>query len=366
MNATSFMPDWISAPGRTIASVLNQQELSVEEFARAIGWSRERATTLIEGRRSITPAVAKSLSETIGGTQEFWLAREQQYRDDIARLQSQGSSAAATAWLSELPLADMVRSGWVRSEGTAVAQSQACLDFFGVADVSAWRRDYGPILSAVAFRTSPSFSSEPGAVLTWLRYGQLQAERITCGRWNKDAFRTVLPQLRKLTRNREPQSFIPKLRDACARVGVAIVIARTPNGCHASGATQFLSSQKAMMILSFRHLTDDQFWFTFFHEAGHLVLHDRKALFIEDKSEATSSEEDEANAFAQDILVSRDQLALLSELPLNRQSILQFAVKAGVSRGIVVGQLQHMRRLKQTQFNHLKRRFSLDGITSNP
>jgi HTH-type transcriptional regulator / antitoxin HigA len=109
--------------------------------------------------------------------------------------------------------------------------------------------------------------------------------------------------MRRLTRKKEPSIFVPELRKLCAENGVALVIARGPAGCRASGATRFLSDKKAMILLSFRYLADDQFWFTFFHEAGHLLMHSHKAVFLEDGSDVSLKEEHEANLFAQNILI---------------------------------------------------------------
>jgi len=136
-----------------------------------------------------------------------------------------------------------------------------------------------------------------------------------------------------------------------------VVVARAPKGCRASGATRFLTPDKALIVLSFRYRTDDQFWFTFFHEAGHLILHAEDALFLEDESEVTAAEEAEANEFAARILVP---MAFLPELMILRpgvKEIVGFARKIGVSPGIVVGQLQHLGRVKRDRLNGFKRRY---------
>ena len=119
-----------------------------------------------------------------------------------------------------------------------------------------------------------------------------------------------------------------------------------------------------MILLSFRYLSDDQFWFTFFHEAGHLLLHNNKALFLEDGSDVTRDEENEANVFAENILVPPAMRSELATMPLTKQDIMRAAVRLGVARGIVVGQLQHMKRIKPSQFNYLKRRYNWNQIGS--
>jgi HTH-type transcriptional regulator / antitoxin HigA len=362
MNEKAFTPDWISAPGGTILDVLEEKGLSSEDFAELIGYTQTRAERLLNGKEAITKDVAQLLAEKIGGSVNFWMSREINYRSEVARLQSAGSITAAKAWLDELPLKDMQKFGWIPSAESIEKNVESCLKFFKVADVKEWRRKYAQVLSAVSFRTSPTFKSEPGAVLAWLRYGEIKSEDINCRPWNSTGFERALINIRRLTRKRDPSLFIPELTKMCSEHGVALVIAQAPAGCSASGATRFLSADKAMILLSFRYRSDDQFWFTFFHEAGHLLLHSHKALFLEDGSEVSLKEEHEANLFAQNILVppeSRTELLMLKPFKIE---IMKFAIKIGIARGIVVGQLQHHGKIRADQLNWLKRRYSLEDL----
>ena len=90
-----------------------------------------------------------------------------------------------------------------------------------------------------------------------------------------------MEELRKLTNNADPEEFVTKSATVCASCGVAIVFAPTPKGCPASGARRWLSPDKALTMLSLRHNTNDHLWFSFFHEAGHIVVHEKKLLCLE-------------------------------------------------------------------------------------
>ena len=126
----------------------------------------------------------------------------------------------------------------------------------------------------------------------------------------------------------------------------------------ASGATLFLSDKRALLLLSFRYLSDDQFWFTFFHEAAHLILHSKESIFLEGATTMATKEEVEASDFAAKVLVPPEFDSAMMALPAHAIPVMRFAKKLGVSPGIVVGQLQHRRRLRREQLNNLKRRFS--------
>jgi len=347
-----FRPNWVSSPGETIIDILRERGLSEAEFAKRLGRAEGNVKDLLEGRATITIAIAQKLERILGASMEFWMLRDLQYRQNSARLHQVNDE-----WSSQLPIGDMIKFGWLAPAPSPSDEMDACLRFFGVSNVRAWHKKYAHLERLTAFRTSPSFESRPAAVATWLRQGEIEAESINCKPWNAKRFRKSLLYIRSLTREKDPSKFIPELTKRCANSGVAVAIVRAPNGCRASGATRFLSPEKALLQLSFRYLTDDHFWFTFFHEAGHLLLHGEKGFFLEGAGMPTTTEEDEANDFAARVLVPDKYQVELSHLRTDTRNVIRFARRIGVSPGIIVGQLQHLKRLRYNQLNSLKRRF---------
>jgi plasmid maintenance system antidote protein VapI/Zn-dependent peptidase ImmA (M78 family) len=362
--STNFQPNWASPPGDTIADVLEDRGIAIDSFAAALNHSMEFATDLISGHRPITQEVAEKLQSFLGASVAFWLTREMLYRRHSARLAHQTYLSDARSWLNALPLKDMIDFAWVTLPADLKGKISACLAYFDVPDVSGWRDRYGDALHLAAYRTSPTFEAEPGAVSAWFRQGEIKSEVIECAPWNADLFRTTLIELRALTKKKEPDRFLAVLQKACAACGVAVVIVPTPSGCRASGATKFIRPDRALMLLSFRYRSDDHFWFTFFHKAGHLLLHGNTAFFLEEtrKDRTITDEEREANAFARDMLIPPALQPALRTLPTRKRDIVRFAMEVGVSPGIVAGQLQHMGRVSYERLNGYKRRYDWDKI----
>ena len=347
-----FRPDWASAPGDTIADILAERGLSLMQFAQDIGRTPEQAGELLQGRATITIQIARRLERILGASVAFWMSRDFQYRQDIARL-----NATDEKWLTDLPVGDMIRFGWLKSTPHPSDELAACLRFFNSSSIREWREMYHKVQEMVAFRTSPSFDSRPAAVAAWLRQGEVESESIECSPWDPSRFQESLSSIRPLTRQKHPSRFIPDLQKRCAESGVAVVIVRAPNGCRASGATRFLSRRKALLLLSFRHLSDDQFWFSFFHEAAHLLLHGNEGFFLEGVEAPATEEEEQANEFAGHMLVPPDLRTAMLKLPAHGREVIRFARSLDVSPGIIVGQLQHYGRINHNQLNGLKRRF---------
>ena len=350
-SAIDFSPDWVSPPGDTIADILSARNVSEAHFAGQIDRSLEDTRDLLKGRIAITIDLARRLESVIGASVEFWMSRDYQYRSGIAK-----QSMIDHAWLSELPVGDMIKFGWLSPKPDASEEMEACLRFFDVLSVSEWRQRYQRVEQNIAFRTSRSFESRPASVAAWLREGDRQATSIECAPWHAEGFRESLVEIRSLTRQKDPDQFLPALRDICASHGVAVVIVRPPNGCRASGATRFLSKEKAVLQLSFRHLSDDHFWFSFFHEAGHLILHGSLDLIIEGTT-VDSKAEEEADQFAQGILIPEEFQSEFRRLRPTTKEVIRFAHHIDIAPGIVVGQLQFSGRIGHDRLNGLKRRF---------
>jgi HTH-type transcriptional regulator/antitoxin HigA len=352
MVESEFQPNWASPPGDTIRYILDRSGVRLDEFARRIERPTDSAHALLKGNLEITAELASKLELVLGTSSSFWLSREAQYREDLARLEQ---TATQKAWLSELPLKDMIRFGWIKAERTVSHQVRECLSFFNIADISSYGKYRLAVVDA-AFRTSPSLKAESGAVAAWLRQGEIETGSLQCLPWNPDCFRQALGKIRVLTREKDPRRFVPELQRICAECGVAVGVIRAPQGCRASGAVRFVAPDRAMLVLSFRYLSDDHFWFTFFHEAGHLLLH-QHTLFLESSEKVSTREEDEANEFAARVLIPAEFETAFSRLRPTSHDVIRFSRQLGVSPGIVVGQLQHRSRIRPNHLNSLKRRF---------
>jgi HTH-type transcriptional regulator/antitoxin HigA len=353
----AFDPNWISSPGDTISDILTERGWAIAEFAAATHRTSYDVAQLLMGVATLTPVWADQLANTIGASRDFWLRREAQYRRDIVRL-SATDRGSAKSWLEGLPIKDMIGNHWIEKADTTEELTHNALAFFGVASIAEWRRTYDSTLRAAAYRASLAYAAHPASDVAWLRQGEVQARAIDCLQWNRDLFLSRLPRLRRLTREPNPSSFLPELQRVCAEAGVAAVVARAPEGCRASGATKFTLDGKALMLLSFRYLNDDQFWFTVFHEAAHLILHSADSLFLEGSDFELKEAEREADSFARAQLFPDGEYDALHTLALNRFAIGRLARRLGISPGIVVGQLQQIGRVPYKHFNYMKVRYA--------
>ncbi|MEK6749522.1 MAG: HigA family addiction module antitoxin [Pseudomonadota bacterium] len=350
-----FAPDWLCTPGDSIADLLEERGWSQTDLATRTGFTKKHVHMLLQGKAPISEDTALKLERVLGSSARFWMSLETQYREQLLRHEAIGPLAQAADWLKELPLKDMLKYGWVDKMPDKAQQVYACLRYFGVATVAAWRAQYERPVAA--YRAAEKLMRTPAAVSAWLRQGEREAEKLRCGEYSRERFEAALREIRAITLEPHPEKFLPELVTRCAHVGVAVVLAPAPKGCPVSGATRWLSAQKALIMLSVRGKTDDKLWFTFFHEAGHLLKHGKRLTFLDILGEdgLNPEEEAQANAFARDFLIAAANYRKFCEIgQFTEARIRDFARGEGVSPGIVVGRLQFDRYLGWDRLNKLK------------
>lgn len=229
---TAFQPNWTSRPGATILRLMSEQSISVKSLAQEVDMNELALRNLLSGRIAIESATASKLARIIGGTQAFWLAREEQYRSDVSRREVKQLANLGTAWLKGLPVHDMEKFGWIDKQESRSALVRECLRFFDIGQIESWHHSYATIMKNTAFRQSERFVSNVGAFTAWFRQAELEAEAITCAEWNSERLNHALPRLRSLTWTKNPAVFVPKLRDVCADSGVAFALVPLPQGVH--------------------------------------------------------------------------------------------------------------------------------------
>jgi HTH-type transcriptional regulator / antitoxin HigA len=353
-----YAPQKVSPPGSTLADLLDERSLSQRELAKRMGRPTKTVNEIIKGKTAITQDTALALELAVGVPASFWNAREARYREHLARGEQLHEMAQHADWVRLFPYAEMAKLGWVAAATRVAEKAHELLKFFSIAKPEQWVEVYEEPQGA--FRRSPKVKGKAAPISAWLRRGEIQAAAIRAQEHDPDGVRACLPSLRALTREADPKKFAPALREACAQVGIIVVFTPELKGCGVSGVTRWLSSGHALIQLSLRYKTDDHLWFTFFHEVGHVLLHPKKrTVFLDADGGSGSPEENEANRFAADTLLTPAPLAaFIAQGVFTADAIRAFASHEGVSPGVVVGRLQHERRVPFGHHEGLKGRFA--------
>ncbi len=350
----------ISPPGDTIQEHIDFIGMSQAELAERMGRPKEKINDIIKGREPITTTTAFQLDKVLGIPANFWLNREKTYRKELYELMQQEELELQKDWLTAFPVNEIRKLGWLPDTREKHILVDHLLKFFGVASTEEWETIYVAEEVSVAFRVSLAHTQSPHAISAWLRMGELQSKNLQIAPFDKKKFKEALFEIKELAFIM-PEDFAGKLQNICANCGVALVYTPKLPKAPISGATRWFHN-KPVIQLSGRYKTDDHFWFTFFHEAAHIILHGKKDIFLEDVSgtKINQEKEEQANSFASKILLPERQLnEIIHAAPHSVQSIQAFANKFKTPAGVIIGRLQHLKIIPFSMGNELRRKIEL-------
>jgi HTH-type transcriptional regulator / antitoxin HigA len=348
-----YQNDSPSLPGQTIQEVLDANNMSQASLASRMGRPVQAINEIVRGKKSITAATALELEKVLGLPAKFWLNLEQNYQEATARINQQAQCQAELKRVSDFPYAEMARLNLVAGTRKIKERYENLLAFLKVASFEALKKQMQKeVLAFRASKSASTISTEKLAV--WLAMGELAANKIEIKKFDKAMLRKSLPVFKKLTLE---SSFQSRLVQAGAECGVAILLVPGFKGFPVSGVTRWVGNTPHLQI-SLRYKNEGSFWFSVFHEIGHVLLHGRRKVFIEGVGNS-SVEEKEANQFARSQLLtdsSFDELA--AHAKISRKIILDAAGQAGISPGIVVGILQHAEIIPYNKHQNMIRKMT--------
>ncbi len=342
--ANQYTPSTVSHPGVTLGAKIQEMDMSVREFAVRAAKPEKTILAVLRGDSSITPDMAIIFENVTQIPAHFWMARQRNYDEAMARKRMAQRIESAAEWAESFPVEEMIKYGWIANSEDSAARTKALLQFFAVTSPQAWENYYMNQQLKVAFRISLRSTNDPFSISAWLRQGDRQAEAISLkNEYAEKNLRKALPLMKSLMVER-PIDWPMQLKELCADCGIKLVFTPALPNAHISGATRWLASKYPCIQMTADEGRYDIFWFTFFHEIGHLILHGKKEFFLEnvDYDHKEVAKEKEADDFSANLLLTNDQEAqIVVSNDYSSDSIKRFAAKYGTHPSIIVGRLQH-------------------------
>lgn len=339
-----YVPQIAFHPGETLGEKLKEMGMGPKEFSVRAGKPEKTVIAILKGQSSITPEMAVQFEHVLQIPARFWLNMQRNYDEFIARKEREELLTESKKWARLFPIADMVKKGWLPQKSDISEKTSALLAFFSISSHKAWENYYLNQQLKVAFRISLAHSKEPHAISAWLRKGDLQAAELVGRPYNEKNFKAALPKIKRLMAT-HPEDFFARLQALCLESGVKVVYTPCIKKAPINGSTRWLNDTPLIQLTG-RYRRNDIFWFTFFHEAGHILLHGKKDIFMEDVeySDRDIDKEKEADAFAIKWTLSKqEELELLSHGRFSEEDIVRFAKKFVTHPAIIIGRLQHER-----------------------
>lgn len=344
-------------PGITLSEKLQQMGMSIKEFALRTSKPEKTIIAVISGKSAITTEMAVSFENVTKITASYWINKQRMFDEYLVRKSREVSAALSSDWMRQFPVSELVKRNWIQPCNSIEEKVQSLFNFFGISTEKAWADYYLNQKLKIAFRISLSHINDPHAMSCWLRQGELQAmEMSDIPQYSETRLKSMIPEIKNLMRE-APEDFFSKLQTICAECGIKLI----PTPCFPkapiSGATRWLNDVPVIQ-LSDRYKRYDSFCFSFFHEIGHILLHGKKDIFLEDAAsvemEDVIEKEKQADNYAANALLPKEtEKAILTNQDFSIDAINNAASRYGIHPSIIIGRLHHLKIIPHWEYQDI-------------
>lgn len=349
-----YYPQTVSHPGTTLAEALAEKDMGAKEFAVRTGKPEKTISDVLNGRSNITPEMSILFEQVLKIPAHFWFNRQRNYDEYLARIAYQKTIEEGIEWSKDFPYAKMASLGWVEKTLKKEAKVINLYEYFGVSSTKGYYDFYHNQKLLVNFRISLKQNENASAIAAWLRRGEIQSKDLLVPEYNKKLLTKKLVHLKSLMAS-QPDDFFDQIQKLCAEAGVKVVHTPCLPKAPIHGSTRWLGDTP-LIQLSGRYKRNDIFWFTFFHEIGHILLHGKKYISIENIAYDGENQvyEDEANKFSADLVLSKvEEKEIINNNRLTEKDVVNYAKKFKTHPAIIIGRLQHLGLVRYGLGNHL-------------
>lgn len=341
---TQYYPQTVSHPGTTLAEILAEKQMGAKEFAVRTGKPEKTISDVLNGKSGITPEMGILFEQVLKIPAHFWINRQRTYDEYLARVAYQKTIDEGIEWSKIFPYAKMASLGWVKPTTKKEVKVTNLFEYFEVSNTKGYYDFYHNQKLPVNFRISLKENENAGAISAWLRQGEIQAEAYGVSEFDKKKLQEILPKLKNIMVT-QPNDFFSKIQALCSYAGVKVVHTPCLPKAPIHGSTRWLVDAP-LIQLSGRYKRNDIFWFTFFHEIGHILLHGKKYISIENIEYDGENQiyENEANEFSANLLLTKEQEnEITSNRNLRENDVIRYAEKFKTHPSIIIGRLQHLK-----------------------
>jgi len=337
-------------PGETIKEQLELRQMTQKEFAIRMNLSEKHISHLINGLVELTPDVAFRLEMVLGLPASFWNQLEATYRENLAKVDEENSIDSDIEIMEKIPYSELVRNGWIRPATSKFEKVITLRQYFEVTSLSIIDDQK---INKIACRRKSDSEKSHYSLLAWAQQAKLVARNRDVGKIDIRGLKEHIPEIRSMSKY-TPDVFCGDLITLLSKYGISLVFLPHIGGSFLHGAT-FVDGKKIVIGLTVRGKYADIFWFSLFHELGHIL---EGHVFQEDGT--TKSDEDDADAFARDILIppsDYDHLRSIDCYSINE--LLQEANRIGVDVGILIGRLHNEEIIPHNALNSYRTKYTI-------
>ncbi|MGL5977774.1 MAG: HigA family addiction module antitoxin [Erysipelotrichaceae bacterium] len=321
-------------PGYYIKEYIDESGLTQEDFAKRLDTTPKNLSLLIRGQQSLSNDIAMKLSRMLNTSIGYWLNLQNAYDILIAEFNSEKELEEERIVFQNIDYKYFRENFGLPNLPRKIDEQIKCVrEFLNVSTLTVFlNKDM-----TVSFRSTSDIISESSTIKAniMVQIAINETLKQNSPKFNKKKFESAIEYVIGLTSDHE--NFYSLAKKAFYDAGVVFIVLPNIGGSKTNGAIKKVGKSILLMVND-RRLNADTFWFTLFHEIGHINNGDFGISFEKE----TGLKEQMANDFAKNILIPLDRYQEFVERnSFELTDIKLFAKQIGRDPGIVLGRLQN-------------------------
>lgn len=342
-------------PGSYIEDIIEDSNITQKEFAERLGVSPKTISKLVNGEESISKDTANKLSRMTGVSLSTWLSLQNKYDIKVIEIEERQNQ-------DEESICKMIDFDYFKKHKFVgnkrytikekIAELRKILQMANLTYLTEFN-------NAVSYRNTKGFSEEKNVVNSnvVLELAINQSKNMTDNKLDKGKLNKLLPEVRKMTLQNSNKCY-PELKEKFLECGIVLCGIPKLKNASLNGATKKFQNGSVLLLMTDRNKSLDIFWFSLFHELGHILNNDFYSNH-EDK-DSYNAKEDKADSFARDFLIPPEKYSrFLKAGNYTTASIQTFSEEIGIHPSIVMGRLQKEGKLERNECNPFRVNYSI-------
>ena len=332
----------VNHPGQDLLAEINRLNMRQKELAIRTGMSEKHVSTVLNGTKDISASFARKLDIALGAERGTWEKKQNEYDKYMAALEEE--EGITEEELSVLkPLKDIIefflKTGVMHNHCGDSEKVLQLRKILCVNDLTAIPK----ITYNAAYRAQVNTSTnvDPYVLFAWQRLCEIETEKIAVnGSFDSAKLKNSLPYIKRVMFTSDANDMVNQLKNIFSECGIAFEVVHHFRGAPVQGFIKETNNGKVILCLTIRGKKADRFWFSLFHEVGHLLNGDLSIRFV-DFETVKSENEHKADMFARNILIAPDRYKAFIASGRFRKldEIKQFSAEVGVPYWITIGRL---------------------------
>ena len=331
----------IQHPGQLLLSEITKIGMSQRELAARTGVTEKHISTVINGSKDLSASFARKLDIALGSESGFWAKRQTDYDQYMVIVKEENNitqeELTILKSLSEV-VSYLTENKIMHNDCCAPQKVLQLRNILRVSDLESIPK----ITYNAAYRAQVRSSTniDVYVLFAWQRICEIMTEKTAVkSDFDAERLKSLVPEIIKLMSSNDINDALAELRRLFASCGVAFQMVRHFRGAPVQGFIKQVSDNKVILCVTIRGKKADRFWFSLFHEIGHLVNGDLDVRFV-DFDSVKSATEEAADMFARNALIPDDRYkSFVRNRDFSLAAIKQFSKSIGVPYWITIGRL---------------------------